>query len=86
MTDIAIGANVIITPSTEHSLHARYCAGHFTTSLYIYIYIYIYSVCIQLTLEQHEFELHGSTYTQIFSVVDTVVLHDLPLVDAEPQM
>ena len=32
---------------------------------------------IQLTFEQHGFELRGSTYTWIFSIVNITVLHDL---------
>ena len=32
---------------------------------------------IQLTLEQHGFELWGSTYTQVLKIVSTAVLHDL---------
>ena len=58
--------------------------------LYIYvcvcIYIYIERErererCIRLTLEQHEFELHGSTYTWNFSI-STTVLHSLWLVES----
>lgn len=29
----------------------------------------------QLILEQHRFELHGSTHMQIFSIINTMVLH-----------
>lgn len=36
---------------------------------------------VQLTLEQHRFELCGSTYVQIISVVNTVVLRGLLLVE-----
>ena len=36
---------------------------------------------VELTLEQHRFELCGSTYMQIISVVNTVVLHGLLLVE-----
>ena len=36
---------------------------------------------IQLTLEQHGFELRRSIYSGIFSVVNTTTLHDLQLVD-----
>ena len=52
--------------------------------IYIYTYIltYIYTY-IQLTLEKCRFELHGSTYKQIFFNVDTAVLHGLWL--AEPE-
>lgn len=35
---------------------------------------------VQLTLEQHGFELHESTYTQIFSIINTTILHHPPLV------
>lgn len=37
-----------------------------------------------VTFEQHRFDLHGPTY---FSIVSTIVLHDIQLVestDAEP--
>ena len=35
---------------------------------------------VQLTLEQHEFELHGATYYEdIFPIVNTTVLHYLRL-------
>ena len=37
---------------------------------------------IQWTLEQHWFELCESTYMQTFSVVNTIVLHDLPLAES----
>ena len=36
---------------------------------------------IQLTLEQHKFELHRSTYRWISSVVNTTVPHNLQLVE-----
>lgn len=39
-----------------------------------------------VTFEQHRFDLHGPTY---FSIVSTIVLHDIQLVestDAEPQI
>ena len=36
---------------------------------------------VQLTLEQHRFELCRSTYVQIISVVNTVVLRGLLLVE-----
>lgn len=35
--------------------------------------------CIRLTLEQRGFELCGSTYMCVFSIVNTIVLHDLLL-------
>ena len=35
-----------------------------------------------LTLEQHRFELCGSTYTQIFSPIYTTILHDMKLVES----
>ena len=41
---------------------------------------------MQLPLEQHRFELCGPTYMQIFSIVNTTVLHNLRLfesIDAE---
>lgn len=44
---------------------------------------------VQLTLEQHNFELLGSTYMQIFSMVNITLLHDPWLVeflDVEPQI
>ena len=46
------------------------------------IYIYIY---IQLTLEQHRFELHKSTYMQIFfnKYVLQYLLHDLNLAESK---
>ena len=37
---------------------------------------------MRLTLEQHGFELYRSTYMQIFSIVNTTVLHDLQLVES----
>ena len=37
---------------------------------------------IQLTLEKHVFELHGSTYTCIFSIVSSTVLHNPWLVES----
>ena len=37
---------------------------------------------IQLTLEQHRFELHQSTYVDFFPVVNTTVLHDPWLVES----
>lgn len=36
---------------------------------------------IQLILKQQGFVLCGSTYIQIFSIVDTIVLHDPQLVE-----
>ena len=47
------------------------------------------SLAIHLTPEQHGFELCRSTYTQIFSTVDTTVLHDpqlLESMDVEPHI
>lgn len=44
---------------------------------------------VQLTLRQHWFELHGSTYRQIFPVSSSIVLPDSQLVkyiDAEPEI
>ena len=54
-----------------------------------YIYTQICRcVCIyclqQLNLEQHGFELRKSTYCGVFSIVDTIVLHDPQLF--EPQL
>ena len=38
---------------------------------------YYTNVQVQLTLEQHEFELQESTYTQIFfSIINTTVVQD----------
>ena len=37
---------------------------------------------IQLTLEQHGFELCRSTYRRTFSTVNTIVLHDPWLVES----
>lgn len=36
----------------------------------------------QLTLEQRGFELCGSTYTWIFSIINTTVLYNLWLVES----
>ena len=36
----------------------------------------------RLTLEQHGFELHESTYTRIFSIINTAGLHDPGLVES----
>ena len=59
-------------------------AMNYNNKIYIererHTYIYTY---IQLTLEKCRFELHGSTYKQIFFNVDTAVLHGLWL--AEPE-
>lgn len=40
---------------------------------------------IQLTLEQHRFELCRSTQTCIFSIVNATVLHDQGLVESPPR-
>lgn len=37
---------------------------------------------VQLTLEQHGFELHESTYTQISSIINTAGLYDPGLVES----
>ena len=40
-------------------------------------------VCTRLTPEQHRFELHESTYVQIFfSIGNTTVQHNLQLVES----
>ena len=47
----------------------------------------IWKLKIQLTLEQHGFELHGSTYAWIFQEMRTIALHDpwvIESVDVEP--
>lgn len=41
---------------------------------------------IQLTLEQHGFELHGSTYTQIFFSIGRVGLSYLLVSDPQSQL
>ena len=76
--------NVGIKPT---SLMSPALAGGFLTTsttweapcTYIYTYVCM-CVCIyclqQLNLEQHGFELPKSTYCGVFSIVDTIVLHD----------
>lgn len=41
----------------------------------IIVLMWIYCLLMQLTFEQHGFELFGSIYMWIFSIVSTTVLH-----------
>lgn len=87
MMGTATGANETVTPLTEHLLHARYHARHFTTSFHIYIVC----VCVYTVdpWEQRAFELRGSTYTRCFSVASATAPHGPQLLestDAEPQL
>ena len=69
-------------------MNTHYVQLTFSVSKYI-IQVTNLHICIQLTLEQHRFELSGSTYSRIFSTISATVLPDPWLVEslhAEPQI
>lgn len=57
--------------------------------MYMYIYLYIYShtythACIcKWAIDQHKFELHGSTYVNFFHQIHTATLRCLNLINTK---
>ena len=50
---------------------------YWSTYMFLYYYLTVFDYCcfVQLTLGLHSFELHGSTYMQVFFIIIQLTLH-----------
>ena len=49
--------------------------------MYIYSHTYIHACICKWIIDQHKFELHGSTYVNFFHQIHTAMLRDLNLIE-----